>query len=76
MTSFKYASEVEETGWTRVHWWIFASFAVGMILEGYSFALSSVVSTWFTLPVFFRVLSVMWSSLWLAIGVILFGPIT
>ncbi len=76
MSSFKVAPQVEETGWTRVHWWIFASFAVGMILEGYSFALSSVVSTWFTLPVFFRVLSVMWSSLWLAIGVMIFGPIT
>lgn len=76
MDRFKIASEIEETGWTRVHWWIFVSFSVGMILEGYSFALSSVVSTWFTLPVFFRVLAVMWSSLWLAVGVIVFGPIT
>jgi Major Facilitator Superfamily. len=76
MDRFKIASEIEETGWTKVHWWIFVSFSVGMILEGYSFALSSVVSTWFTLPVFFRVLAVMWSSLWLAVGVIVFGPIT
>jgi len=76
MAQFKISKEVEESGWTKVHWWIFASFSVGMILEGYSFALSSVVSTWFTLPVFFRVLSVMWSSLWLAIGVMIFGPIT
>ncbi|MGC8599998.1 MAG: MFS transporter [Nitrososphaeria archaeon] len=75
MDRFKISSELEETRWTKVHWWIFASFSVGMILEGYSFALSSVVSTWFTLPVFFRVLAVMWSSLWLAVGVIIFGPI-
>jgi len=40
MTQFKISKEVEESGWTRVHWWIFASFSVGMILEGYSFALS------------------------------------
>ncbi|MGC8568875.1 MAG: MFS transporter [Nitrososphaeria archaeon] len=76
MSQFRVSPEVEETGWTKVHWWIFASFAVGMILEGYSFALSSVVSTWFTLPVFFRVLAVMWSSLWLAIGVMIIGPVT
>ncbi|MGC8558875.1 MAG: MFS transporter [Nitrososphaeria archaeon] len=76
MSSFKYSSQVEETRWLKTHWWVFFSFAVGMILEGYSFALSSVVSTWFTLPVFFRVLSVMWSTLWLAVGVMIFGPIT
>ncbi|MGC8613524.1 MAG: MFS transporter [Conexivisphaera sp.] len=73
---FPVSSMIEESGWTRVHWLVFASFSIGLILEGYSFALSSAASTWFQLPVYLRVLSVAWASLWLAAGVMIFGPVT
>ena len=73
---FPVSSAVEESGWSRVHWLVFASFSIGLVLEGYSFALSSAASTWFQLPVYLRVLSVAWASLWLAAGVMTFGPVT
>lgn len=71
------SSQLEESRWTSSHSWIFISFAVGMMLEAYIYGLGSFAAYWFSaLPSLLGTLALVWSPLWLIIGIAFAGPLS
>ncbi|MDG6985985.1 MAG: MFS transporter [Nitrososphaerota archaeon] len=72
-----YSSKLEESAWTSAHTWTFVAFAVGMLAEAYIYGLGSFAAAWFTtLPSLLGTLALVWSPLFLIIGIAFAGPIS
>ena len=63
-----------EARWTRKTTWMFISFALGLALESYVFALASIAIYWVTMPKALGELLLAWAPIWLIVGIILAGP--
>ncbi|MDG6981430.1 MAG: MFS transporter, partial [Nitrososphaerota archaeon] len=71
-----YSSRLEESAWTSAHTWTFIAFAVGMLAEAYIYGLGSFAAAWFTtLPSLLGTLALVWSPLFLILGIAFAGPI-
>ncbi len=72
-----YSSKLEESAWTSAHSWTFIAFAVGMLAEAYIYGLGSFAAAWFTtLPSLLGTLALVWSPLFLILGIAFAGPIS
>jgi MFS family permease len=61
--------------WTATDTWAFWSFALGMLLENYTFSLAAIATNWVTVPKSLDSLLLAWAPLWLIIGIALAGPL-
>jgi MFS family permease len=64
------------SNWSRIDTWAFISFAMGMFIESYIFGMSSIATTWVTIPASYKALLLSWSPLWLIIGIAVSGPVS
>ncbi len=72
-----YSSKLEESAWTSAHTWTFIAFAVGMLAEAYIYGLGSFAAAWFTtLPSLLGTVALVWSPLFLILGIAFAGPIS
>ena len=67
---------VEGVAWNRIHTYTFASFSVGLFLEGFSFGIAPVATGWYVIPKDLEVLLLAWPYAWLVVGISLYGPLS
>lgn len=67
--------DLRDERWTRTDTWLFASFAIGYVLEAYIVTLAPVATTWVKEPAALRSLLLSWAPLWLIIGIGIAGPL-
>lgn len=66
--------QLGESRWTSKTTWMFISFALGLALESYVYALASIAIYWVTMPKALGELLLAWAPIWLIIGIIVAGP--
>ena len=63
--------------WVGTDWWLFWSFALGMLLENYIFGLAPIATGWIAnLPKGLSALMLSWAPIWLIIGIAVAGPVS
>ncbi len=63
--------------WVGTDWWLFWSFALGMLLENYIFGLAPIATGWIAhLPSYLSALMLSWAPIWLIIGIAVAGPLS
>ncbi len=62
--------------WTKTDSWTFWSFAVGLLLENFTFSLAAITTGWVQVPKALTSLLLAWAPLWLIIGIAVAGPVS
>lgn len=70
-------SDGTQERWVGTDWWLFWSFALGMLLENYIFSLAPIATGWIkNLPTSLTALMLAWAPIWLIIGIAVAGPVS